>query len=538
MFKLLAATLGVAWVVVGLRVPAGAGEFAETVRAAAATPLQPGEVDRLLSEGRGGGRDDTPPADLTGRLPGPAGREAFLADSDPAKRARLIDRLLDSEAFARHWAGYWRGVIMSRDTDAQVLLRVIRGEALEHWLFEQFKAGRDWASVTRAMITAEGTMQLTDPEKVGAAAFLLGHRGPGADEERAAETARVFLGLQLQCAQCHDHPSDVWKRTQFHELAAFYARTSEKIGRAGMSPALTLVSAPDGEHQMPVLGNPGETTTIHPRFLSDRAVPPGLGDTERRAALADAVTSTANPWFAAAYVNRAWGELMGWSFCQPVDDLGPRRDVTFPGVLARLAASFQGGGCDPKAPFRAILNSQAYQAQARPAAPSGGRAGAASPCPTVLRADVAWQALVDVLGRPPEPPSRAVPRRPSPLAISLFNRVQGFEAAFKRAFHFDPSSKPDEVQTSIPQALLLMNNPSIDERIRAKEGNLLGGLLAEYPGDGDALRALFVRVLAREPTGRERERCQAYVDRAGNRAEAFEDLLWALINSTEFQTKR
>jgi hypothetical protein len=117
-------------------------------------------------------------------------------------------------------------------------------------------------------------------------------------------------------------------------------------------------------------------------------------------------------------------------------------------------------------------------------------------------------------------------------------RFRTFQFAFLREFGYDPSLKADEVEGTIPQALLMMNNPVLANRIQARDANLLGKLLKQHAGDEDALNALYLRVLARKPTERELQKCRKYVAKVGNRAEAFEDLLWALINSTEFQSKR
>src|SRR5262249_61635117 len=125
----------------------------------------------------------------------------------------------------------------------------------------------------------------------------LGHMGPDADNERAAETSRLFLGIQIQCAQCHDHPSDIWKRNQFHELAAFFGRTRERRNAGGGGIKFELVCAPQGEHRMPGLDDPRKTTVIHPRFLDGKAIAERESDLERRKALAEAITSKDNYWF-------------------------------------------------------------------------------------------------------------------------------------------------------------------------------------------------------------------------------------------------
>src|SRR5207302_11103682 len=131
------------------------------------------------------------------------------------------------------------------------------------------------------------------------------------------------------------------------------------------------------------------------------------------------------------------------------------------------------------------------------------------------------------------PPQQA-PRRP----MGPFGGVGGLEGQFKQEFRFDPSLKADEIESSIPQALLMMNNPAINNRIQARGTNLLGRILTAYPPNDDGLRMLYLRTLARKPTDKEMDRCREYIRKVEKRAEAFEDILWALLNSTEFQTKR
>src|SRR5262249_17385123 len=162
---------------------------------------------------------------------------------------------------------------------------------------------------------------LEQPDKNGQAFFLSSRYGMDTAVELAAETSRIFLGIQIQCAQCHDHPSDVWKRRQFHEFAAYFARTrevpiftKEKKRFAGAR----QVSLPFAEHQMP--GKDGKKGTVMtPTFLDGKSAAPRLGDYQRRKALVAAITSRDNPWFAAAFVNRTWGLFLGQSFYQPID---------------------------------------------------------------------------------------------------------------------------------------------------------------------------------------------------------------------------
>src|SRR5581483_10159127 len=240
----------------------------------------------------------------------------FLTDKAPDKRARVIDRLLASEDYAKHWAQYWRTVITSRTTDFRAIAFARNFEA---WLTEQLLANRSWGAITHDLLTSSGTLRFDEPEKNGQVYFLLSRFGADAITERTAETSRIFLGIQIQCAQCHDHPSDVWQRRQFHELAAYFARLKERPVREGMRQiGLQTVSTFRGEHQMPGKEDPKKGTTVEPRFLDGKGPGADLSDVKRRQALAEAITGKDNPWFAAAFVNRMWGELMGQAFYTPI----------------------------------------------------------------------------------------------------------------------------------------------------------------------------------------------------------------------------
>src|SRR5581483_1276259 len=376
---------------------------------ASTAPLAPGEIDRLVHQELDKASIKPAPLttdeqfvrrvsiDLTGKLPTPETLKLFWADKSPTKRAKFIDQLLDSDDFARHWARYWREVIASRATNVQSRAFVRHFEA---WLTKQFKESKSWAEMTRAMLTATGPIRFDEPEKNGEGYFLASRSGADAVTERAAEASRVFLGIQIQCAQCHDHPSDVWKRKQFHEFAAYFARMRERpIREDNKLVGLNLFSVPFGEHQMPDAADPKKTTPMQPRFLDGKG-PSGfrLGDQVRRKSLADAIVYRDNPWFAGAFVNRIWGEFMAQSFYQPVDDMGPQKEAVLPAVLARLAGAFRGSDHDIKGVYRAILNSDTYQRQIRPTDPGADHLLFASINPRRMNADALWQSLVSTLG--------------------------------------------------------------------------------------------------------------------------------------------
>jgi hypothetical protein len=507
------------------------------------TPANPGEIDELVAKELQVSKITPAPLttdeqflrrvtlDLTGQLPQPAEVDEFVADKDPKKRAKLIDRLLDSDAYAQHWAHYWREVLEAKLTEFR---QRILARSFEAWMRDQIKNDRHWDTIARELITASGECRFDDKGQNGNMFFLASHGGTDSANERAAETSRVFLGIQIQCAQCHDHPSDQWKRVQFHELAAYFARLKERPVRDGNKQVgMELFSAPRGEHEMPSKEAPKKTFVTYPRFLDGKAPSKDSGDKERRKALADSITAKSNYWFAGAYVNRVWGELMGQSFYQPVDDMGPQKEAVFADVLVRLAASFRGTDYDMKTFLRTVCNTQTYQRQIRLGESSEQHLHFAAAYPKRLPADALWEALASVLGHlsAPVPSAGAGP-------LAGLRVPQGLEGLFKQEFDFDPSAKSDEIEGSISQALLLMNNPTFNSRIQAKGTTLLGRILSSYENDDEALRMVYLQVLARKPTDKERDKCKEYIAKVGKRGEAYEDILWALLNSTEFQSRR
>ncbi|MFO0964030.1 MAG: DUF1549 domain-containing protein [Gemmataceae bacterium] len=511
------------------------------------TKLEKGEIDRLVAKALKEAKVEPSAVttdeqfirrvylDLIGKLPMPADIAEFAADKNPDKRAKLIDKLLDSDDYSKHYAKYWREVFGgTRLTDfrARVLQR-----HFELWLVEQFKTNARWDKMARDLITASGTMKNDEPTKNGQLFFLLSRKGADAKTELAAETSRIFLGTQIQCAQCHDHPSDVWKRPQFHEFTAYFARMRERpIFEEKRIVGASLVSLPFAEHKMPDKSDSKTGKTVLPRFL-DGSAPKGggrLSDQDRRNALAESIVSKDNPWFAGAFVNRTWGLLMGQAFYTPIDDMGPMKEAVMPEVLARVSGSFRGSGYDIKGLLRDIMNSETYQRQVRPGESIDSHIMFAGTKATRLSADDLWNVLTGTLGTLGGGGFAGKGKGFPGKGFGGF----GLEGVFKSEFGFDPSSKAEDIEGSISQALMLMNNPAIQGKITAKGTNLLARILESNKDDEDAVRAVYLRALARRPTDREMRRCREHIDNVGNRAEAFEDILWALINSTEFQTRR
>ncbi len=520
-------------------------------------PLDRGEIDRLLAQAR---KPDSPSLapiindeqfirrvslDVVGKLPTPADVELFVADKDPNKRAKVIDRLLDSEDYARFWGRYIRDVLVWRATDQRIIPRLMRTVTLEAWLVDQFKKNRSWSAISHDLITANGSLRQRHLEG-GETGFMLSHTGDDAIIERAADTSRIFLGIRIQCAQCHDHPDDIWKRNQFHEFAAFLGRT----GDSTIKPAakgegagnIGLLSLDKGEYQMPDQDDPKKSYTVHPKFLlGDLKVPQALSDAERRKVLADSITSKENYWFAAAFVNRVWGALMSQAFNQPVDNMGPLQTPTNPEVLLRLADAFRATDHDIKGLLRAILNSEAYQRQFRLGQALEEHLGFAAMYPGRISGHALWQSLETALGPFPPEDEENVKRFKgggNVLAGPFTQGAPALQYLVRLAFDADPSLNADEVEATITQAMMLMNNKDLNAQIKSTGDTSLAELLSSHKQDESAIQIVYLRTLGRKPTADEMDGCRDHLKTVAKRGEAFEDIVWALVNSREFQTKR
>ncbi len=343
--------------------------------------------------------------DVAGKLPTPVQIERFCADSAPDKRARLIDVLLASPDYAKNWARYWRDVFQFHASNPNPIQ--VRLPVLEDWLGAELARNAPWDEVATALITAVGRNDTNGPTN-----FLMAHSAQPV--ELAGEVSRVFMGVQIQCAQCHDHPTDPWTRKQFHEFAAFFAglrqpRPVTPPGQGQLLPWLASLPFACASSRLVPLPDPKDPQTQIPvaaRFFLASAEPPvanGLTTDQRRALAASFVTGQDNPWFAKAFVNRIWYALIGTGFYNPVDDLGPTRDAIAPEVLEALSSQWQQGGYDVQWLFRTILNTRTYQREIGSLG-SPNQAFFASSCPVRLRADQLLDALAHALDVPLDTP--------------------------------------------------------------------------------------------------------------------------------------
>jgi hypothetical protein len=482
--------------------------------------------------------------DLVGSIPSPDELRAFLDDPAADKRRRVVRELLARPEFGVNQSRYWRDVVLSRRLEDRALLV---GPAMVEDLAAWFNENRPWDEIAGEFLTASGSVR-----ENGATAIVMAQ--DGRTEDIAAEASRVFLGVQIQCAQCHDHPWDEWKREQFHELAAYFPRVGVRPTLRSMPPEFAVVvndrfdrprfrnkenanRRGSPEHYMEDLDDPeSEGTRTAPKFfLTGASLPIGTPDAERRAALARELTRS--DWFAVAYTNRVWSELVGEGFYEPIDDLGPGRTASAPRAAKRLASAFASSSYDVKRLFETIMLTEAYRRESRPRREAHQKPFAASVAQP-LRGDQQFGVMLAALDIDEESIMRFRPPAAAVRVALLTPRMM-----FNTVFGYDPSQPRDTIKASIPQALARMNTPQLNRMMTAGPGTMLAELLAAHPGDTrDAnhavARDLYLRVLSREPSYDE----LLLVDEARaaslTRTAAMEDLLWALVNSAEFSHRR
>jgi hypothetical protein len=462
--------------------------------------------------------------DLAGRLPGPAEVRTWVADPAPDKRTHLIDRLLHSEAYAVNWGRYWRDVV-TYQTPASA--NYLRWQLFDRWWADQFRRNRPWDEVVTALVTADGVNDESAPVNYLTALY-------GNPVEIAATTSRVFLGVQIQCAQCHDAKTERWKREQFHALAAFFGRAKlvQHKDVTGRGTPYAIEGREDGQYFMTAKRDPGRLIPMRPRFLTGAGVALETPDGERRQALARLLTR-GNPWFARCFINRVWTALLGWGFYPGVADLGSDTPPRYPEVLALLEKDWLATGYDVRWLFRTVALTRAYQGGLQPADP--GHEPKPLVCPVRLRPEQVFEALQKALGF--DEHDKRLPA-PAPSSAPAVQRHTGLRNMVYEAFKEDPSLPAREVQGKIPQALLLMNSALVQTSTAARGKTVLASLLRQGKTDEQIVTALYERVLARKPSARERGVCLGYIARVGNRQEALEDVLWSLVNSTEFLIKK
>lgn len=448
--------------------------------------------------------------DLVGVIPTADAARAFLDSQDPNKRERLIDELLADPRYGQHMADIWQALLLPKTSDT----RRIRIEPLTEWLRTSFNENKPWDQMVAELLTATGT-----PEENGATVYWLAN--PTVDLVTGS-VSRLFLGVQLQCAQCHNHPFTEWKQDDYWGMAQFFMKVRFE-GNPRQNGTATVLESDRGRRPM----LPEGVKQVPPRFFLGEQ--PNLNRTDPyRPVFAQWLTSKENPYFAKAIVNRLWGQLFGRGLVHPVDDMHPDNPASHPELLNDLAAVFTASGFDVKALLRAICLSETYQ---RSSKPHGNNADDliyySHRIVKPLSPEQLFDSLQVVVGpaNPAQNSNRQAAKNPNQASA---------RAQFVAFFEADESADSAEYQAGIPQALRLMNSPQLN-----RGGVLVEEALRKHSTTEARIEHLFLGTVSRRPTEEELRRFRDHIHKVGsNERNGLGDVLWVLINSSEFVLNR
>jgi hypothetical protein len=471
--------------------------------------------------------------DITGRIPHSGDVRKFLDDKDSDKRRKLVEKLLNTPLYETHFTNTWRAVMLPHSNDQQVQALAPQMEA---WLRRRIRANVPYDQMVRDLLTANiGNGQMTrgpaNPLDPNAQAFYQANENK--PENLAAASSRLFLGIKLECAQCHNHPFAKWTREQFWEFASFYASIAPPQQQRGQ-PSQPMVQT---RMELRELKIPNTEKIVKAKFL-DGKEPEWKEDSISRVVLADWMTSPQNPYFARAMANRLWGHFFGIGIIDPVDDLGEDNPPSHPEMLDELGKAFADAKFDAKFLIKAITATRAYQTTSEVTHKS--------------QEDPRQFARMALKGLSPEQLFDSLTvatgyKEQDGGRLARLGRVDNGSARSEFLTKFTNfSDRRTEYQTSILQALMLMNGRFVADADTVDLANekAFGTLTAIYDSPLPSLattkgklNALHLATLAREMSPAEEERLVRYVEKggpSGDSKKALADVFWALLNSSEF----
>ncbi|MFM1995633.1 MAG: hypothetical protein RLZZ111_20 [Planctomycetota bacterium] len=450
--------------------------------------------------------------DLVGLVPTPEEREAFLADTSADKRQRLVDRLLERKEFVELWVMKWSEILQIRSQGNDVSPK---GALLYHqWLDRRIAANEPLDKMVRDLLTASGGTFDNPPSNY----FQLERNTLKLTEN----VAQGFLGMRIQCAQCHNHPFDRWTMDDYYGFAAFFTQIGRK---RGADPREWIIfDSGSGDVKHPVTGAPAA-----PKFLGgDR---PKVADRDRRQAVADWITSPDNPFFARHVANLAWTHFLGRGIVHEPDDARVSNPPSNPALLDELARRLVASGWDFRALVRDIVGSRTYQRSCDwNDSNRGDTVNFSHAAVRRMRAEV----LLDILAQVTESRSKfpGLPMGARAVQVADGRTTNYFLTTFGRATREDVCTCAVRMDPSLSQALHLLNGDTANERIR--QGGIVQRRLADGVPPTEIVDELFIRCFCRAPTERERLETLVTVVDATDKRQALEDVFWALLNSPEF----
>ena len=464
--------------------------------------------------------------DITGRLPTAPEMKDFMASKDTNKREALIDRLLDSPEYADYFANKWSALLRNQRTQPTYA----RGSYLFHsWIRDSIAENKPFDQFVREVVAAAGDLDQNPP--------VAWYRQVKDMKQQMEDVAQLFLGTRMQCAQCHHHPFEKWSQQDYYGFAAFFSNVSRKP------------SSFVGEEMIYHKRGIAQTTNIRSKAA---VMPTSLGgetlklkpEQDPRFALADWMSAKDNPFFAHTLVNRYWKHFFNRGLVEPEDDMRETNPPVNPELLSALAANFVKSGYDMKQLIRTIVTSATYQLSAVPNAHNAkDRQNFSRYYPKRLNAEVLYDAVNTLLDVETTFAGQAPGTRAVALPDNSYNQTTYFLSVFGRPDSSSACECERSQEASLAQSLHLLNASEIQTQLSRGNGRA-DRLTKDTRPDDDKITDLYHIALSREPNADEVKFARAHLNKktAGKssdeaykgKKEAYEDILWALLNTKEF----
>lgn len=455
--------------------------------------------------------------DIGGRLPTDEEAKAFLASTAPDKRDQVIEELLRGPDYADFFANKWTALLKNRRDDAS---DIVSNFAFYAWVRDSLLANKRYDQFVRELLGSTGTVIGNPP--------VAWYKRVKEPKEQIEDVAQLFLGVRMQCAQCHHHPFERWSQDDYYSLVAFFTQVGRKpsgvrgedliFHKRGIATATNIKTG----------------IALKPAALGD-AIPPIAPDEDPRLKLADWMGTSTNPFFAKALVNRYWKHFFQRGLIEPEDDIRDSNPPTNPELLAALEKHFIASGFDLKELVRTITRSNAYQLSAIPNQHNVvDRQNYSRYYPRRLQAEVMLDAIDRVAGTQTDFANLPPGTRAVALPDNSYNRQSPFLRVFGRP-EGESVCECERVQSpSLAQSLHLMNAGDIKAKLANPNGRA-ERLAKDTRPPEERIKELYLATFAREPRPDELKTALNYLAEPGTAANAnFQDLIWALINTKEF----
>lgn len=453
--------------------------------------------------------------DLAGTLPTPDEVRKFLADRAPDKRAATVDALMKRRGFIDVWVMRWAELLQIRSADQALTMSAKSALQYYDWLAYQVAHNVPADAMVRALVTATGPSFETP-----AANFYKLERDTLKLSENVTE---AFMGVRIQCAQCHNHPFDQWTMNDYYSFAAFFAQVGRKSGE---DPRETIVfNALSGGVKHPVTGK-----DMAPKFLGGPQpdIPKGA---DRRQVLAGWLASPANPYFARHLANIVWAQFFGQGIVDPVDDVRVSNPPSNPELLDELANRLVAYHYDIRPLIRDICLSRTYQASSvSNPANAGDDRNFAHGRVRRIRAEV----LLDALSTVTESAEKlhGLPAGSRAVEIADGRTSTFFLTTFGRATRETPCSCEVKMEPNLSQALELLNGDAVSAKVA--NGRVVRKLLQQDRTPAAIIEELYLRTFSRLPTGEEMSKLKKVVADSKTPEPVLNDIFWSLLNAKEF----